>query len=415
MLNGVCKVRKRIGVIAAVVAICGAVAACGSTSSGSSSSSSGSSSSGGSGGSSSSNAAATSGSGASSASGAVAKAQATVAALYKGTDRPLPKSGPKAQAGKSVWVISCYEAAPGCAVPAQGFVAASAHLGWKTTVVDAKLDPGTVAREINSAVAAKANAVVLDGFPCAWAPGALASAKAAGVKVYGLNSFDCPGKGLYDGQLLFGKETYQQFLLNDVGAGIAAYVIDKTNGKGNVLAMQYNDGGAVNAIGQGFENAIKQNCPGCTFTSFAVTGQDIVQNQLQSLTSSALTRDPTANVVMSPVDSTILLGMGSAVTQAEAGGRHILLTGVEGFGPNLKLIAAGGPDNFAIGAPELWAGWAAADGLNRVFAGAPQVDAGIGLQAIDKQHPSPSGVANYNGNQRSQGYEQNYIRIWTGK
>ena len=134
------------------------------------------------------------------------KAQATVAALYKGTDRALPTSGPKAHTGKNVWVISCYEGAVGCSVPAQGFVAASAHLGWKATVVDAKLDPATATQEIKSAVAAKANAIVLDGFPCSWAPGAIASAKSAGVKIYGLLSFDCPGKALDDGQLLFGKE-----------------------------------------------------------------------------------------------------------------------------------------------------------------------------------------------------------------
>jgi ribose transport system substrate-binding protein len=408
MLNGVCKMRKRIGTIAAVVAACGAVAACGSTSSSSSSDSS-------SAGSSSSAAATTSGSGTSSTSSAVTKAQATVAALYNGTDRALPTGGPKAETGKKVWVISCYEGAVGCSVPAQGFVAASPHLGWKATVVDAKLDPSTATQEIKTAVAAKADAIVVDGFPCSWAPGALASAKAAGVKLYGLLSFDCPGKPLYDGQLLFGKETYGQYLEDQVGAGIAAYIIDKTDGKGNVLAMQYNDGGAVNAIGQGIENAIKQNCPGCTFSSFAVTGQNIVQNQLQSLTSSALTKDPNANVVTSPIDSAILLGMGAAVTQAEAGGRHILMTGVEGFAPNLKLIAAGGPDNFAIGSAALWEGWAAADGLNRVFAGAPQVDAGIGLEAIDKTHPSPSGLGNYNGNKRSQGYQQNYIKIWTGR
>lgn len=408
MLNGVCKMRKRVGTIAAVIAACGTVAACGSSSS---SPAGGSSSAG----SSSAAAGTTSGSGASSSSSAVTKAEATVAALYKGTDRSLPTSGPKAETGKKVWVVSCYEGAVGCSVPAQGFVAASAHLGWKTTVVDAKLDPATATQEIKSAVAAKADAIVLDGFPCSWAPGAIASAKSAGVKIYGLLSFDCPGKALDDGQLLFGKETYQQYLEDQVGAGIAAYIIDKTDGKGNVLSMQYNDGGAVNAIGQGIESGIKHGCPDCTFSSFAVTGQNIVQNQLQTVTSAALTKDPNANVVTSPIDSAILLGMGAAVTQAKAAGRHLLLTGVEGFAPNLKLIAAGGPDNFAIGSAALWEGWAAADGLNRVFAGAPQVDAGIGLQAIDKAHPSPSGAGNYNGNKRSAGYEQNYIKIWTGK
>ncbi len=47
----------------------------------------------------------------------------------------------------------------------------------------------------------------------------------------------------------------------------------------------------------------------------------------------------------------LLLGVGAAVTQAEAQGRDILLTGLEGLEPNLKMIAEGGPQDLAAGSP----------------------------------------------------------------
>src|SRR6185295_2180788 len=44
-------------------------------------------------------------------------ANASVDQGYKGTFRQPPATGPAAQKGKNVWVISCSEALPGCARP----------------------------------------------------------------------------------------------------------------------------------------------------------------------------------------------------------------------------------------------------------------------------------------------------------
>jgi ribose transport system substrate-binding protein len=118
----------------------------------------------------------------------------------------------------------------------------SKALGWKTTIVDAKHDPNAATQQIRSPVAAKADAIVVDGFPCSWAPGALSAAQSAGVKVYGLNSFDCNASGdkkVYDGQSVYGvlSTTPSSLFLHDkVGAGIVNCVIAKTEGKGKVLA-----------------------------------------------------------------------------------------------------------------------------------------------------------------------------------
>jgi hypothetical protein len=47
----------------------------------------------------------------------------------------------------------------------------------------------------------------------------------------------------------------------------------------------------------------------------------------------------------------------------------------------------------------------------RVFAGEPQVDQGIGVQSIDKNHNLPASTSYYDGNQRSQ-WRENYLKIW---
>ena len=91
--------------------------------------------------------------------------------------------------------------------------------------------------------------------------------------------------------------------------------------------------------------------------------------------------------------------------------RTAQLLGGEGLPPNITLIKQG-LETVAFGLPSTWAGWAAMDGLNRVFHGMPQVDAGIGHQTMDLTHNLPTGPYGYCCNARSKGFETNYRRIW---
>jgi ribose transport system substrate-binding protein len=74
------------------------------------------------------------------------------------------------------------------------------------------------------------------------------------------------------------------------------------------------------------------------------------------------------------------------------------------------MIAKGGPQDVAAGSPAGWHGWAAIDGINRLFNNEKQVDPGIGYELIDKDHPSPT--VPYEGNKRSLGWKENYRKIW---
>lgn len=338
---------------------------------------------------------------------------------YKGTDRPLPTDGPAAQKGRTVWVLSCSEAAPGCAIPAQGALEAAKAIGWKAKVVDGKFDPAVYNQQVRAAVAAKVNAIILDAVDCVAVQGSLKAAKSAGVKLYGLNGLDCDdkytgGQAQFDGVLTYGDAgSYDGFVEQQLSPAIARYIA-VGDPKAKIIELKQEDAAIVRHIGAGFDAAIKKDCPGCKVYSKLFTGADLIGSKLQAITAAMLTQHPDATAVMAPYDATILLGVGAAVAQARAGGRKLVLTGLEGLPPNIDLIKSGQQDA-AFGLPSRWIGWAAIDGLNRVFAGKPQVDPGIGNQTITKARNLPSGKGGFAGNEKSASFDENYRRIWSGK
>lgn len=344
----------------------------------------------------------------------VADAKQAVERDYAGTDRKLPTDGPKAQSGKTVWVISCTQAGAGCALPAAAAVEAGQAIGWNMKLVDGKYDPAVWNEQIRAATAAGADGIIMVAFDCPAVQGSLAAAKSAGVKIYGLYALDCDdigGKPQFDGTLSYGDlGSYADYIENEYAKAVADYAIAKTDGKANAIALESDDLLIVKHINDGF-NARFAQCKTCQLHVKKFTGADFLGGKLQAFTAAMLTQYPDANVVVAPYDAAILLGMGAAVQQAKAQGRDITLLGGEGLPPNIDLIKQG-QQTAAFGLPSTWAGWAAVDGLNRVFAGDPQVDAGIGHQTIDAEHNIPTGPDGYPGNAKSQGFKDNYRQIW---
>jgi ribose transport system substrate-binding protein len=338
----------------------------------------------------------------------VAEAEKSVERGYEGTDEALPEDAPKPAKGLKVWIVACTMEGEGCARPAEAAAAAARELGWEATVADGKLDPNEQANQIRNGISAGADVIIPLSVSCETVPSAYKAARDAGVKLYGLYARDCE-EPMLDAKIEYGNGV-DDLAVDVVAPEIAKYVIAKTQGKGEIINLFFDDGGGGRDIGLVYEKTFAEGCPECVVHRTPVTGRDISQDRLQSLTTAALTKHPNANVVMAPFDGIILLGTGAAVTAAEAQGRDILLTGLEGLAPNLEMIAGGGPQDLAAGSPGEWHGWAAIDGINRLFAGEPQVDPGIGYQLIDKDHP-PATVP-YEGNKRSLGWKDNYRRIW---
>ena len=337
-----------------------------------------------------------------------AEVSESVEAGFAGTDEALPEAGPDPVKGLKVWIVACTLEGEGCARPAEAAAEAAKELGWEATIADGKLDPNEQANQIRNGISAGADVIVPLSISCDTVPGAFQAARDAGVKLYGLYSRDCE-KPLLDAQIEYG-DGVEDLAVDVVGPEIAKYVIAETDGKAEVIHLFFDDGGGGRDLGQSFVKTFASDCPDCVVHETPVTGADIAGGRLQALTSAALVKYPKADVVMAPFDGLILLGVGAAVGQVAAQGREVLLTGLEGLEPNLKMIAEGGPQDLAAGSPGGWHGWATIDGINRLFAGEDQVDPGIGYQLIDKDHP-PATVP-YEGNERSLGWKDNYRKIW---
>jgi ribose transport system substrate-binding protein len=359
----------------------------------------------------------------SSSSAVVAEAEAAVAQNRQGTDRPLPTSAPKPQAGKNVWVISCTQAAEGCSRPSAGAQAAGESLGWKVTVFDGKGSPDVYASGIRAAIADKADGIILGAVDCIAVKSALQEAHRAGVKIFGLYSMDCDdplaggGEPLFDAQLLYQNGmTIRQFSEGPFVRSEADYVIAKTKGKAKIVEFTENDSLIAKHLGTGFEARIK-DCSGCTIVSrVPITLSDLVTGKLQGKAAAALTRNPDANVVYGIYDTSLILGISQAVV---ASGRNdqLLVPGGEGLSPNVGFVRENKGQDSIVGSPANWLGWAAIDGMNRLLQGQPQVDEGIGFQTLDRDGPLPKKTTYYDGNIDANGdpkldYEAQYKKIW---
>jgi len=363
-------------------------------------------------------------SGSPTSSAVLAEAETALAKNREGTDRALPKSAPKPQAGKNVWVISCTQAAEGCSRPAAGAKEAGESIGWKMTVFDGKGSPDVFASGIRSAIAAKADAIILDAVDCVAVKSALQEARQAGVKIYGIFSMDCDdpfvgGKPLFDAQLTYeGGMSFGEYAEGPFIRSLADYVIAETKGEAQIIEFTQDDALIARHLGKGFEARIK-DCSGCTIVAkVPITFSDLISGKLQAKAEAALTRYPQANVLYGLYDSALILGISQAVV---ASGRNddLLVPGGEGLSPNIGFVRDNKGQDSIIGSPANWLGWAAIDGVNRLLQGQPQVDAGIGLQTLDGDGPLPEQTTYYDGNIDDEGnpkvdYQAHYKKIWSG-
>jgi Periplasmic binding protein domain len=93
--------------------------------------------------------------------------------------------------------ISCDQTLTGCSLPAESIKKAAAVLGWTVTIFDGHSNPAEYATGVDEAIAAHANAIVLDSTDCNFAKAPLEQAKKQHIIIYGYDVIDCsdPGEG----------------------------------------------------------------------------------------------------------------------------------------------------------------------------------------------------------------------------
>ena len=303
-----------------------------------------------------------------------------------------PRPGAK---GKKIVVISSGQASISSSVPVAGAVEAAKALGWSTTVYDEQLNPASAPGLVRQAIASGADGIVLDATDCPTVKGAMQEAKAKGIKIVGIYSFDCNdpifgggGEALFTGQINYGAGAADiDKFTQQYGADQAKAVIAATNGKANVVFLNDQEFTVLRYTGKGFLDEMAK-CSGCKVVDKVdFTGAELGPNLQQKVTS-ALLQHPEANAIKSPYTAATLLGIGPAVVSS---GRvaKIYSMGGEGFAPELDLLRANQGVSAVEITPSEWTAYAAVDTLNSLFTGKPAADSGLGWQFVDKNNGLP--------------------------
>jgi ribose transport system substrate-binding protein len=329
----------------------------------------------------------------------------TLEQLYHGTyAAPDPKSPPPAK-NESIWWISCGQAVVTCADEAAAAQQAAKALGWSFHLYDGNLGTaGAYSTGIQTAIAAKASAIVEQGFACPFVEQALEQAKSAGIPVLGSGALDCSDSG--GPQLFTVPNQYgtivqtQQDYWKLAGKASADYVIDATEGKAQVIDNAGDGQTQQVMLNDAFTTELKK-CSGCSvvdtvpFTNSSLTANGPWINAFRT----SLLKYPNANAVYIPFDElTTTLGGAQAVraagrtvcTSVPSSGGCVVGVEDEGSSAGLDLDRQGQwtADTAAQSFP--WLGWAAIDELNRYFNHEPAASEGWGFEAVDKQNGLPA-------------------------
>lgn len=345
--------------------------------------------------------------------------------LYKGFEAAPPASSPPVTPGKSIWWISCGQSVPDCATKADEGRQATAALKWDFHLVDGALGVGgAYSAAIRTAVAAKADAIVLDAFPCQDVQAALSEAKAANVRVLGMENLDCSdtgGPSLLSAPMEYNKDaTGQPEWWKAFGRYSADYIIRATNGQAKVINNP-GQNAQQQFLDQGFKDELAK-CPGCQIVDTASwsTADFVPNGPWIAAFRSSLIRHPEANAVYAPFDS-MAAGLGGSQAIRESGrticsgpppfsGDCMVAAGGLGTKETLDLIRNGQWTAATSARSDTWIAWAAVDSLNRAFNGQPATPEGVGMLAIDKTHGLPAAPGS--GYETSVDFRAAYLKAW---
>lgn len=328
--------------------------------------------------------------------GASGATSATLAALYKGTlTAPSSASRPAAK-GKKIVIISAGQSSISSSIPVNAAQAAAKAMGWQSTIYDGQLNPANAPGLVRQAISSGANGIILDSVDCPTAKAAMQEAKAKGIVLIPLYSFDCNdplfgggGPGVFNASINYGVSNADVGKFTEkYGAAQADAVIAATHGQAKVIFFNDLEVSVLKYTGKGFLDELAK-CSGCKVVdNVQFTGAEL-GSALQQKATSALLQHPEANAVKSPYTSATILGIAPAVAQSGRSSQ-IYVMGGEGFAPELDLVRAHQGVNAAMVVPSDWTGWAAVDTMNSVFIHQPPAVSGLGWQLVDSTHNLPA-------------------------
>jgi len=337
--------------------------------------------------------------------------------LFAFTGHEPPTDAPKPTPGKNVWIVSCGQAASGCANGTAGIKEAVEAIGWKPTVIDGNFNVADgYGNAIRQALAAGADGILMHGVDCALVTGPLREAKAKKIPVVTSASFDCddpknqsPSEPLFTATLQMNSQypDYGDWLYAR-GEQLGDYIISKTNGKAKIINEHF-IGQLLGEYAQAGLLASLKKCPDCKIVGdVTVSNADLSAGADKQKLAAAAVKAPDANVITYSFSSMVQSSQLQSVVSSM--GHDVLVVGGEGQVNNLDIIRSGGKVPAAESAyPIAWFGYGVVDELNRIFAGQQTVPEGAGWAIVDKDHNAGEKGQEY---QAPIDYKAAYKKTW---
>jgi ribose transport system substrate-binding protein len=305
---------------------------------------------------------------------------------------PGPQSGVTPAKRKKVVVVTCSSQGIGCVRAAAGATQAGRTLGWTVQTIDGKGDPTVWNSAISSAVAEKADGIILAAVPPPLVQGAMARAKAARIPIVEVFQ-DAP---------VTASVTFDH---RRQGVAMAQWAVADSGGKANVILVNDPEFKELTDRVDGFKAEIAR-CGGCKVLGVVNSQIGTMAQRLPQAIVSALQRYPTAGYVISPFDSNATFSA-EGVRQAGKAGQ-VKVAGYEGDPQAVEAIRKGQIEAATIASPAEWMGWQAIDELARAFDHKPSYDTPIPTRLITKDN-APAGGKGWQGDFD---YQKKFRELW---
>ncbi len=309
----------------------------------------------------------------------VAEAKRIVAEAMKPPAKfnaPGPAFDAKLAAGKALWYISFSEQSPVMATWSGTMKRLVESYGAKVNIVDGKAQFSEFGRNIEQAVANKADAILLMGIPPQAFGVQVAAAKKAGIPVI-VGSNGVAAIPTTDGVVA-------AVTINHIGVGklLAAWMVANSDGKSEAVVVTHEEVMGTKEIVDSISGETKRLCANC---SVKVENLPFARIQTEGeVTQSLAVRNPNLDYIV-PVYDFETLTMIPALGQAGASDR-VHLASFNAIPPVMENLKKGAV-KADVGAPNVWFGFGMADQILRVLSGTgPVADLKIPLRLFTTEN-----------------------------
>jgi ABC-type sugar transport system substrate-binding protein len=246
-----------------------------------------------------------------------------------------------------------------------GLKAAAATLGWSVqSITYDPTNPATITSSIQSAIAEKPAAIILDGLLTAQFATEIQPAAAAHIPLIPAATSDSAQAGIYPVQLSQVENAYAGKIVAATLAADAA----KTGKTAHVLQLTVPAAASVlDPEDAGVKSELAALCSSCTRDLLDLNLADVYNGKYTQQVVSYLQRHPQINYIVSDSGQ---LGDGLPAALAQAGITNVKIYGMSATNVQINELKAGQPGAWAV-QPYQAIGWMIADQIARVKVGDP--------------------------------------------